>query len=350
MEVVVNGSFKGQEITGQQRYAHEITHALLELSKNYPIHVSVLETKKSNHRLISWVRALFLASSQPKDSWLLTLTSRGPLIAKRHVVVVHDLFVFTQKQWFSKSYGISHRFVLKLQLRHAKIVICVSEPVARELRLAGLTRAKIVVAPNAPAECFTSSHFSREDETRLLDQAGLERMNFFLAVGAVDPRKNIPLLIHAHKTLPKDIREITPLVLVGKKTDLFAKSELNTDKHIIWLTEVSDRDLSILYSNCLAFVMPSLAEGFGLPIVEALASGAEVIANDIEIFHWVAGENATFVDCNSSPEDLYIEMLDRCNSKKNLRGKIVQPNFSWAQSAKNIAETIYEANNENQSQ
>jgi glycosyltransferase involved in cell wall biosynthesis len=342
MKLAINGSFLDQRITGQQRYAHEITSAITKLAASHSIRVEILGIGASTSRTTQWLKALLLGFKAQKDTWLITLTSRGPVFRSRHVVVIHDLFVLTNKDWFSKKYWLFHSFILKAQLKSADLVVCVSNPIAEQLKRSHLTKARIIVAPNAPAECFVQRNWSNQDRINLLNKLGLHDNGFFLAVGAADPRKNVSLLIDAHKALKDEVRDANPLVLVGRQSNLFAKTSLQIDERIVWLSDVTDTELAILYSSCLTFVMPSLAEGFGLPVVEALASGANVVLNDLEVFHWVAGNHATYVDCSKNENSLSSKLQEITQSKNTSVKRKYSNEFSWDKSAKIILDAIVE--------
>jgi glycosyltransferase involved in cell wall biosynthesis len=338
--LIINGSFVGQKVTGQQRYAHEVQKKIIELAPSFGLMVRTVGVAEEAPPLIQWAKALSLCFKSSKNNWLITLTSRGPLFARNHVVVVHDIFVLTERQWFSKRYWLTHGIVLRLQLRFAKVVVCVSQMTAAAVLEAKLTSAKIVVAPNAASDIFLNYESNSIVEGQVLERFQLVENKFFLTVGASDPRKNIKTLILAHKELPESTRAEYPLILIGHRSDLFASEVLDMDSSIRWLSDVSDQDLAALYRSCLSFVMPSFAEGFGLPIVEALAVGADVVVNDIEVFRWVAGDSAEYVNCSDGPKDLAGFLRNRVESKTLVVKKKTHSFYSWEQSAMAILSAL----------
>src|ERR1035437_1615474 len=121
--------------------------------------------------------------------------------------------------------------------------------------------------------------------------AGLERLRtryhlpgqFVLSVGTLEPRKNLKRLVDAHAGLPDELRVNHPLVLVGP-TGWDSEGLLQTvsgSDEIQILGCVEDGDLAALYASCTVFCYPSLYEGFGLPVLEAMQSGAPTITSDV---------------------------------------------------------------------
>lgn len=203
-----------------------------------------------------------------------------------------------------------------------------------------LTKARIFVAPNAPSEKFVKASLNIEEDRRFLRNNNLQEKKFLLSVGTQDPRKNTLTLINAYKLIPEEKRSLVPLVLVGRETDLFKSREFDLNGNIIFLKDLDDEKLAVLYRKCLAFIMPSHAEGFGLPIIEALSSGARVVANDIQVFKWVAGPAATYVNCDDGPialRDFLLELI--LNPSQEYNSSFVS-RFSWESSAQIILDAF----------
>jgi glycosyltransferase involved in cell wall biosynthesis len=169
----------------------------------------------------------------------------------------------------------------------------VSEPVAEQVRELGLSSAPVVVAPNAPSPVFGEPR-GAEERARVLAQHGVTDGGYLLAVGSMDPRKNLKRLTEAYLALPAETRAAAPLVLVGAKSAVFGDVDLAESDDIKLAGYVSDDDLAVLYAASRGVVFPSLAEGFGLPLVEAMVAGARLAVSDIDVFHWICGDDATY--------------------------------------------------------
>jgi glycosyltransferase involved in cell wall biosynthesis len=323
---LVNTSFRMQRITGQQRYATEIASRLL-VEDGFTEVAPGPWFSRSALRTWIWVSTLLEARAQGR--LLLSMTARAPTFHRRQVLVVHDLFVLTNPEWFSRRYVLTHAPILRAQLKRATAVIAVSEPVAREVRdhFAGT----IAVAPNAPSRKFFDG---ANDEA--LTTRGLHANGYFLAVGSMDPRKNLPVLAEAYGNLGQEERAQLPLVIVGGAAGIYRHEQIAWPTGVIDAGYVTDQELAGLYAGARAVIFPSLAEGFGLPLVEAAAAGSRALAvSDIPVFRWVCGDGATYFDPTSASS---VTAALRAVSSDPPRISIDLGRFDWDMSADVVKE------------
>lgn len=161
-----------------------------------------------------------------------------------------------------------------------------------------------------------------------------------LAVGTLEPRKNLERLLDAYAGLDGALRQAHPLVIAaggGWKNDaLLARCDEIGTAHR--LDPNGDRDLSLLYSAAAVFAYPSLAEGFGLPVIEAMACGAPVITSNVSSLPEVAGDAAWLVDPLDTGDlrDALEELLANPDHRKRLRalGRRRAATFTWAETAR----------------
>lgn len=144
-----------------------------------------------------------------------------------------------------------------------------------------------------------------------LARFGLHAKSYIFAVGTLEPRKNLIQAIDAYAGLPEAIRKSTPLVIAGMKGWLSGALEARIRKHedsgeVRWLGYVSGETLSLLYAGATMLVYPSTYEGFGLPVLEAMASGISVITSNRASLPEVAGDVGFAID----PQD--VEGLRTC--------------------------------------
>lgn len=292
--LLINQSYWTQQVTGQQRYAIEIARRLPSSATCAPIRPTGAWAA-STARVWAW-----LALALPvlaRGALVLSMTSRAPLWCHRHVLVVHDLFVLTNPEWFSRRYVWTHAPLLRAQIRTAAAVVAVSRPVAEQL--AQLRSGPVEVAPNAPSDVFRTP--PAEGDTAALDDRGLAAGSYFLAVGSRDPRKNLVRLAAAYGMLSADERRRHPLVVVGAGSAIFRDERLDWPDGVVEAGYVADDELRGLYRGARCVVAPSLAEGFGLPLVEAAAAGAPaLLVSDIEVFRWICGPHARYFDPTST--------------------------------------------------
>jgi len=329
--IAVNGAFVGQRVTGQQRYAREITDRLVQRDD---VELVVPSEATRDSSLRSWLWALGPLPLVTRRKTLLSLTSRAPLRHPRHVVVVHDLFVLTDPQWYSSRYVATHAPALRTTLRSAAHVVTVSQPVADQVLASGLTTAPVSVAPNAPSVVF-----GRDPAVRPLP-LGLREGEFLLVVGSLDPRKNLPTLLSAYATLPPEVRRRVPLVVVGGSSAVYRQARLDPVEGVVLAGYLDDETLSSLYSRARGVVFPSFAEGFGLPLVEAALAGARVAASDIPVFRWIAGDHPVYFDPHErdSVADALKVLLEEDPVVGTAFAEAVTSRFSWDSSAAVVGE------------
>lgn len=322
--VIVNGGFRPQRVTGQQRYAGEIADRLLRAGATEIVPGRFWRRSSA----FTWIWCLVVLPLRTWNATLVSLTARAPVWHPRHVLAVHDLFVLTNPEWYSKSYIRSHVPVLRLQLRSAGAVVAVSQPVADQVRRTART-GTVTLAPNAPSDLFIQG----VDAAGALKHVGLEDGRFLLAIGSLDPRKNLARLAAAWAAVPEADRLRCPLAVVGGGAAIFAQHDIEWPSGTVTTGYVSDSELAGLYDAARGVVFVSLAEGFGLPIVEAAAAGVErFVLSDIEVFHWIAGDAAVYVD-PLSEEAMTEALLTVIRQEEWSPARVDVHRFAWDRSA-----------------
>jgi glycosyltransferase involved in cell wall biosynthesis len=213
------------------------------------------------------------------------------------VLTVHDLSAFVRPETMLARSALRLRRRLPLMARRAAHVITPTEVVRREAcELLGLPPSKVTAVPEAPRPIFRP--LDPQESRAPLARLGIEG-DFILAVGTVEPRKNLATLVRAFELLARDAA--TPsdlgLVLAGRAgwlhEDFLAKvSSSELRDRVRFTGYVTDEELCALYSRCRVFAYPSLYEGFGLPPLEAMACGAAVVASRIGAHLEVLGEES----------------------------------------------------------
>lgn len=126
---------------------------------------------------------------------------------------------------------------------------------------------------------------------------------YILAIGTLEPRKNLESLIKAYLKLPQRLQEQYSLVIGGSSgwKNERLMNLISSSDHIVHLGYVEDKDLPGLYQYASLFVFPSLYEGFGIPILEAMANKVQVLANDLNLFHSIGQSHINYVDARNLP-------------------------------------------------
>ena len=216
-------------------------------------------------------------------------------------------------------------------------VITISEFVRGELmEVFGLAPEKVVVTPLAADGSFYPR--PREEVQALLKDQGLEYGQYFLTVGTLEPRKNLLLTLNAYARLPEALRRRHPLVIVGMMgwQEQQFKERLNAMRlsgQVILTGYVSHSQLVQIYGGAKLFVYPSLYEGFGLPPLEAMASGVPVVISDRASLPEVGGDAALVVsadDPSALAEAMTALVEDPALSQTCIdRGLARAAQFSW---------------------
>ena len=223
----------------------------------------------------------------------------SPRIKTRTVVTIHDLAHEQHPEFAPRMEGLRMRRLVPWSARRADHIITVSEYSAKHIEsLYGVPPSKITVAYQAPAPQFRP----REKEisrVQIEKKYGI-RAPFILYVGRLQARKNLVRLTEAYAKLRKQHPEIL-LVMVGKPDlhheKLFARVEgLGLKGTVIFPGYISADDLPVFYNAAEMFVFPSIFEGFGLPVMESMASGVPTITSQGSCLAEVAGDGALFVD------------------------------------------------------
>jgi glycosyltransferase involved in cell wall biosynthesis len=234
-------------------------------------------------RDVAWYPALLpLAAARSGADVLHCPTFRAPLRSRPPLVVtVHDLAVLRYPAFFRRWSRVYGRLLVPRVLRAAARVIAVSELTRREVvDLAGVDPARVRVVPNGVEE-----HFAPEGDAAAGD--------YVLAVGTLEPRKNLRRLAEATRRLGVELRVAGASGWGGVAVG---------NDGVRWLGEVDDRELARLYRGALCLAYPSLYEGFGIPVLEAMRSGTPVVTSAGTAMEELAAGAAELVDPHDPSE------------------------------------------------
>lgn len=263
-----------------------------------------------------------------------TPAGQPPLLARVPLVTtIHDISPITHPEWFSRGYAGLYRVLTPLAVRKSERIITVSEFAREEIiseypYAAGKTEA-IYNGLTPPAETEASVDAVTEGE-------------YLLFVGSLNKRKNLKTLLQAYEQYRTRVDDPLTLTLVGPEKSVFAETEIPVNSGVQTLGFVSDEELGWLYQNAAAFVFPSLYEGFGLPILEAMSAGTPVLTSDLGAMAEVADEAACLVS-PSQPGSL-AEGIELIGHDDDYRQQLIQNGcdradaFTWERTAAQTAE------------
>jgi glycosyltransferase involved in cell wall biosynthesis len=264
----------------------------------------------------------------------------SPLIlTKPSVVTVYDLSFLHYPQVLSTSRRLYLRLFTALSCRRANRVIAISHSTARDLTDSlGIPEEKIDVA--VPGYDTTAYRPYAPEQVAAFRQKNNLPERFWFFLGTLEPRKNLTTLIEAYAALPKSER--LPLILAGGKgwlyDDIFAAVErYNLVNEIHFPGYLPVEDLPLWYNSAETFMYPSVFEGFGLPVLEAMACGTPVLSSDASSLPEVAGS----AGLSLPPHDIaaWTEALRRAyhddawRTESSRHGLIEAGRYRWSQTA-----------------
>lgn len=259
---------------------------------------------------------------------------------------IHDLTYLYYPE-LVEAKNLEHlRRVVPRSIKQADFIITVSEAVKAELvKEFDLSPNKCIVTHIPP----DPSYF-KKNTNDVHAKYKIPTKKYIYFIGNLEPRKNLPVLIDAYRQLPSDIKNEYSLVLGGgngwktEKSRASIQDAQEAGENVIHIGFVDTEDTGALYQNASLFVMPSLYEGFGMPILEAFASKIPVVASDIPVLREVAGDGALYAAADR-PEE-FTEAICTVLTSPEQRNKLVSNGskqlrtFSWEKNAQTIIDKV----------
>ncbi len=273
MALVLNGRCIHRPVTGVERYALQLHGALQRLGIPFRTLAPRTTTGVAGHL---WEQVL-LPLRLRRGEVLLGPANTGPWLVRDQLLVVHDLAWLEHPAWFSGLFAAWYRLLLPALIPRVRGLLTVSRTMADDLtRHFPTTTGRVHVVP--PAVELHHDHAIVPGGPPL-----------FLFMGPGDPRKDVGTFQRAFALL-RARHPGAQAFIVGEAGRVFARRELRPGPGETWSGRVDDDALFTLMRRATALVMPSRYEGFGLPILEALARGCPVIASDLPVFRDTFGE------------------------------------------------------------
>jgi glycosyltransferase involved in cell wall biosynthesis len=324
-EIYVNGRFLTHPLTGVQRYAREITNRILA-------DIHLIRGGRPGFLGHLWEQTI-LPGNVPKGSVLWSPANSGPIFQPRQVVTIHDLAILEYPQWFPAPMAAWYAYMLPKLAQQAILILTVSRfSKARIMERLGIEEEKIRMIPGAVGQPFQPSGSDPLKNSQ----------PYFLTVGAFGPRKNSAVLMEAWQNVHKQNPDIE-LRVVGT---LPQRKEIESIPPVRFLGQLSDEQMCKEYQGALGFIYPSRYEGFGLPVLEAMACGTPVICAQAASLPEVAGNAALYFNPDE-PEVLTAQMaalLQNNALREDLvrRGTGQVQKFSWDKGAQKILSILKE--------
>lgn len=373
MRIGIDYTSAARQRAGIGRYTRELVAALLSLESThqYTIFAAAGGLKDDEWRLEVQREGVRLRTVPLSDDWLARLWHRlrlpipvevvtGPLDVfyspdftlpptvgfTRTLLTVHDLSFMHHPDAFVPSLQHYLEKVVPRSIDRADLVLADSAHARSDLiTLFGVSPEAVRVIHPGVDSRFRPEPDPGERE-QLRERYGIGDKPYVLSVGTLQPRKNFVRLIEAFAQFQAETDGKMQLLIAGRRgwlyDDILAEAKRHEDVQLLGFVE--DEDLPALYRGATLFAFISLYEGFGLPVLEAMACGVPVVCSNTSSLPEVAGDSALLVD-PLSPDEL-TEALIRVSGEKGLRQAMIQQglaraaDFTWERSALQLLDVI----------
>lgn len=264
------------------------------------------------------------------------------------ITTIHDLTYLRFPKTVEKKNLAYLKKIVPKTLKQANLILTVSETVKQEIMQEfGVANERILTLPVPPDQTFLGFKPSPEP---LAPTLKITTKYFLLFVGNFEPRKNLAVLVKAFLKLPAQAREKLSLVIAGgrgwenDKVQILIDHAVDNGENIVQTGNLDQEQIAQLMHESLCLVMPSLYEGFGMPIVEAMALAKPIIAADIPVLHETSQEIALFFKTKSAKSlaEAIIKLCKNPSLQKRLgeKGQAYAHSLSWAANAEAIFQKI----------
>jgi len=276
---------------------------------------------------------------------LISPTTHGSFLLNNQVITIHDLLSLRYNN-ISRHQRFYFKYLLPKLVSRAKLIVTVSETTKKDvIHFLNCPEEKVKVIYNGYDH--TRYFFENNNSQAISKEYGVS--NYLLAVGPTYPHKNFDRLINAYNSLDASLKKDHPLVIAGGKKsyrsylkELVNKLGLQANVHFLGYVPVDL--MPSLYREATALVFPSLYEGFGIPLLEAMACGCPVIASGTSSIPEVCGDAAMYFDPSS--EDQIAVSIQKVLGDKSLRSLLIanglqqSSKFSWEKTARELKSLI----------
>lgn len=263
------------------------------------------------------------------------------------VLVIHDLSFLIIGSEFNKKTTLIYKNTIRYSANAANLIVAVSESTKNDIiRHLNIDAEKIIVVPLALPYSFTKKMATIYGHEQNILNTFKIRSRYIITIGSTHRYKNMHRLVLAFKNLKLQSQyDDLSLIIVGRKTDDYGiNKDSSINDFIIRTDYVNAQELVVLLKNASVFCFPSLYEGFGIPLLEAMALGVPIVASNRSSIPEVLGDAGLLFDPLSIDE--ISEKIDSLLAHEELRNKCIangyarSNNFSWEHSARILLDKI----------
>jgi glycosyltransferase involved in cell wall biosynthesis len=339
----------GREAGGPETYEVEMLRALARLDRRNeyvvyctgpeaPAAIDVQQDNVRYHVLRPSLRAVSVGVTLPAQmrrdgiEVLHSTFTPPPILSGPEVLTLHCLSSFVHPEFYSRPIAWRLNTLLRVGMRRASCVLCVSQTTADDVHgRFGVPRDRLAVSYNGVGHRFRPVP-ADEARRRVREALGVDGP-YALFLGKLEPRKNVTRLLQAFAEFRRATGSDTQLLLAGHRTSVTPALDeqiaaLDLEGAILQAGYVPSDVLASLYAGARMFLFPSLWEGFGIPIIEAMACGTPVLTSSVTCLPEIAGDAAVLVDPRSTAS--IAEGIARLDTSADLRRTLVARGFDRA--------------------
>lgn len=353
-EFAMNGRFLTQDLTGVQRYALNVAHYLNNILETIDTSVPILAPDSAAEPNLSrmplerfgrlgghaWEQ---LALPTRWRGHLLNLCNTAPASKSKQVICIHDANIFIRPESYSSSFRLYYRILHNIIVRRTNQITSVSSDSASQIaKYLPLRASQITVLPNGHEHALDWKPQLAQLAPSIINgrRGGAERP-FVLALGSRAPHKNLRLITDI---APRLIDNGIDVIVVGGVSKIYSDDILKRSDSTLFIGRIDDNELAFLLDRALCLLFPSWTEGFGLPIIEAMARGCPVISSDRASMPEVCGDAALM----GAPDDptAWVRHIETLHRSHHLREDLIAAGrqrvrrFSWITTAQSYADLM----------
>lgn len=286
----------------------------------------------------------FLVPGIRKNDWVVypNYSTHPSILKTKSIVFIHDLAFLDLPNTIDFNNLKFLKKIVPKSIKRANKIICISNFTKKRL----LHHYPEINQDNVIVIGIPHSNYINPINNSALNKFNLNTRKFILHIGTIEPRKNIQQLVDAYTLLPDSIRKQYSLVLAGgvgwKVKDVIEsidKYNCKNEKNPIVLTGyISDDEKDCLYRHASLFVIPSLYEGFGMPLTEAMSYKLPCIANNIEVFREIASDTVNYFNNTEELKKIITKKLK--TPFKEVNYKRILNKYNWNNFSSNIIDIV----------